>query len=58
MVDNIIITKEHLIEYRRCQGLGLFNMLDYNSWSQFTTLSKDAWYKIIKNYNTYFKKYY
>lgn len=51
------ITKEQFAEYRRCQQLGYFNMFDYNSWSNFTTLSKSQWISIISNYTTLAAKY-
>lgn len=51
------ITKEQFEEYRRCQQLGYYNMLDYGSWSRITTLSKSQWISIISNYTTLASKY-
>lgn len=47
------ITKEQFAEYKRCQALGLFNMLDYTSWSQYTTLTRDQWGACIMHYKHY-----
>ena len=44
------ITKEQFEEYRNWQNLGYFNMIDYKSWSNFTSLSRDQWFTIISNY--------
>lgn len=47
----LIFTKKLYDEYRRCQNLGYFNMLDYESWKPYTTLTRDEWMFIIQNYD-------
>ena len=49
-----MISRQQFDEYRRCQCLGVFNMLDYNSWKHYTTLTKNEWFEIIKEYDTYY----
>ena len=51
------ITKEKFNEYRRCQNLGIYNMLDYSSWQPRTFLTKDEWTYIISNYGELFDKF-
>lgn len=53
----IEITKEHFLEYLRCQSMGLFNMLDYNSWERYTGLSRSAWFEIVYHYSEYYKEF-
>lgn len=53
----IIIGLNDFIEYVHCQNVGYFNMLDYDSWRDFTSLSRGKWFEIIKNYERYEKMY-
>lgn len=53
----MIISKRDFNEYVRCQNLGYFNMLDYDSWQHYTFLNKETWFYIINNYNRYNKMY-
>lgn len=53
----IIITHGKFREYRRCQSIGWFNMLDYNSWKPYTSLTQDEWFDIIDRYDYYTKLY-
>lgn len=52
-----MITKEQFEDYLSCQKSGRFNMLDYNSWSPHTNLTKDEWFEIIRNYSELYDKY-
>lgn len=51
------LTKEQFAEYRKCQDIGLFNMLDWESWRYGTTLTEKQWWEAIKNYKYYKQKY-
>lgn len=53
----IVISKQDFKEYVNCQNLGYFNMLDYDSWKNYTFLTKEKWYHIIRNYTHYHKMY-
>lgn len=44
------ITIDKFSEYRRCQKLGKFNMLEYSKWEPYTSLTEGVWYLIISNY--------
>tara|TARA_Y100001963_G_scaffold144889_1_gene217672 strand:+ start:339 stop:527 length:189 start_codon:yes stop_codon:yes gene_type:complete len=44
------ITKEDFLEYKRVQMSGMFNMFDPRA-REMTSLSKDQWLRIIKEYN-------
>lgn len=37
----VVISPQKFGEYRRCQMLGYFNMLDYQNWKRFTRLTED-----------------
>ena len=52
-VDNVNISYEKFEEYKRCQKLGKFNMLEYSSWQPYTILSKCEWFEILSNYEKY-----
>lgn len=54
-----MITKEQFADYRACQGLGAYNMLDYASYavSGLTNLTEEQWFEIIKNYSKYLEEY-
>lgn len=56
-MENFKVTREEFAEYVRCQQVGLFNMLDYRSWSAYTFLSKDKWIYCISNYRDLKKAY-
>lgn len=51
------ITKEHFLEYLRCQRIGRYNMLDFNSWEPYTSLPRAYWFEIVYNYSEYHKKF-
>lgn len=53
------ITKEKWQDYRRCQKLGYWNMLDYTSYvhAKLTKLTEDEWKEIVKNYSKYVAQY-
>ena len=44
------ITKEDFLEYKEVQESGEFNMFDPRA-REMTSLSKDQWLRIIKEYN-------
>ena len=44
------ITKEDFLEYKEVQESGEFNMFDPKA-REMTSLSKDQWLRIIKEYN-------
>ena len=50
------ITKEQFQEYRDVQDSGLYNMYDPNARGM-TSLSKDEWLDIMRNYSGLLKKY-
>ena len=50
------ISKEQFQEYRDVQDGGMFNMFDPNA-RACTSLSKNEWVNIIKNYNELSDKY-
>ena len=52
-VDIVYITATKFSEYRRCQKLGKFNMLEYANWKPYTTLTECEWYQIISNFDNY-----
>ena len=54
-----MITKEKFEDYRGCQSLGFWNMLDYRSYRDngLTSLTKDEWLEIIKHYSEFAKKF-
>ena len=56
-VDVVNITQEKFSEYRRCQKLGKFNMLEYSNWQPYTFLTQCEWYQIITNYDNYLKEF-
>ena len=56
-VDNVTITPAKFFEYRRCQKLGKFNMLEYANWKPYTTLTECEWYQIISNFENYLKEF-
>ena len=56
-VDVINITEDKFSEYRRCQKLGKFNMLDYLNWEPHTTLTECEWFQIIANYKNYLNEF-
>mgnify|MGYP003138147758 CR=1 FL=1 len=47
---SVQITKEDFLEYKEVQESGEFNMLDPRA-REMTSLSKDQWLRIIKEYN-------
>ena len=47
---SVQITKEDFLEYKRIQMSGMFNMFDPRA-REMTSLSKDQWLRIIKEYN-------
>ena len=47
---SVQITKEDFLEYKRVQMSGMFNMFDPRA-REMTSLSKDQWLRIIKEYN-------
>ncbi|MCH5167550.1 MAG: hypothetical protein J1F35_06605 [Erysipelotrichales bacterium] len=51
------ISKSQFENFLSCQKSGRFNMLDYESWSQYTNLTKDEWFEIIRNYGELYNKY-
>lgn len=53
----IVIGPNDFAEYVRCQNIGYFNMLDYDSWKDFTSLSRKKWHEIIRNYDRYEQMY-
>ena len=53
----VVISPQKFGEYRRCQILGYFNMLDYQNWKRFTRLTEDEWWEIIDNYDHYKKMF-
>lgn len=52
-----VITKEKFGEYRVWQGIGYYNMLNYDSWKEHTTLTREEWLEIINNYSKYLEMY-
>ena len=56
-VDVVNITQEKFSEYRRCQKLGKFNMLEYSNWQPYTFLTKCECYQIIANYDNYLNEF-
>ena len=56
-VDVVNITADKFSEYRRCQKLGKFNMLEYPNWQPYTTLTQCEWYQIIANYDNYLNEF-
>jgi retron-type reverse transcriptase len=48
--QDLVISHQQFNEYLNVQYTGLFNMLDPKARS-YTSLSKDEWYYIIKNYD-------
>ena len=56
-IDVVNITADKFSDYRRCQKLGKFNMLDYSNWKPYTTLTECEWYEIITNYDNYLKEF-
>lgn len=56
-IDIVNITADKFCEYRRCQKLGKFNMMDYSNWEAYTTLTECEWYQIITNYDNYLKEF-
>lgn len=56
-IDIVNITADKFSEYRRCQELGYFNMLEYTKWQPFTTLTECEWFQIITNYDNYLKEF-
>lgn len=56
-IDIVHITEDKFSEYRRCQKLGKFNMLEYNNWQPYTTLTQCEWYQIITNYDNYLNEF-
>ena len=55
--DVVNITEDKFFEYRRCQRLGKFNMLDYLNWEPYTTLTECEWFQIIANYKNYLNEF-
>lgn len=55
--NTINISESDFREFLYCQSMGNFNMLDYQSWKKFTTLTKEKWYELIKHYNKYHDLY-
>ena len=53
-MDNI--TKEQFEEYRSVQDSGMYNMFDPRA-RECTSLSKEEWIEIIKNYPKLLEKY-
>ena len=47
---SVQITKEDFLEYKEVQESGEFNMFDPRA-REMTSLSKDQWLRIIKEYN-------
>lgn len=56
-IDIVNITVDKFCEYKRCQKLGKFNMVDYSKWKPYTTLTECEWYEIITNYDNYLKEF-
>ena len=52
----IMITKEKFMKYYNVQMEGRYNMLDKRA-LELTGLSKEDYFEIIKNYNTYYTKF-
>ena len=54
-----MITKRKFEDYRSCQSLGFWNMLDYRSYRNngLTSLTEDEWLEIIKRYSEFAKKF-
>ena len=50
------ITKEQFAQYRRVQDGGMYNMFDPNA-RMMTSLSKNEWIDIMKNYDELSDKY-
>lgn len=59
MENNFKVTESQFNDYVRCQHIGAWNMLDYNSYKNngFTKLSKEDWFYIICNYSDLKKAY-
>lgn len=51
-----MITKEKFMKYYNVQMEGRYNMLDKRA-LELTGLSKEDYFEIIKNYNTYYIKF-
>lgn len=51
------ITIDKFSEYRRCQKLGKFNMLEYSKWEPYTSLTEGELHLIISNYGNYKKNF-
>ena len=45
----VSVTKEDFLEYKKVQESGMFNMFDPRA-REMTSLSKDQWLRIIKEY--------
>ena len=56
-IDVVNITADKFCEYRRCQKLGKFNMMDYSNWEPHTILTECEWYEIITNFDKYLKEF-
>jgi len=50
------VTKEEFAEYRDIQDSGMFNMFTPQA-REMTTLSKDKWIQILKNYTELKEEY-
>ena len=55
-IMSVQITEEDFKEYKRVQQSGMFNMFDPRA-REMTSLSKDQWITIIKNYSELKNKY-
>ena len=51
-----MVTQDEFKQYRDVQDSGAYNMFDPNARAM-TSLSKDKWIDIIKNYSDYKEKY-
>lgn len=51
-----MITKEKFMKYYKVQMEGKYNMLDSRAMA-LTGLSKEDYFEIIKNYNTYYTEF-
>jgi len=49
IMDNNLISKEKFEEFVEVQNMGLYNMLDPRA-RDLTTLTKEEWFYIVKNY--------
>ena len=50
------LTKEQFMEYMQVQDSGMFNMFDPQA-REMTSLSRDEWLHILKNYSELKEKY-